>query len=221
MFRTHNRRGENRFLQMRNARKSAKDISPLTHTQLDLLEKTSTVSLGEKIELLCLASGNKLSTEIFTHLEYVTNENQIKIPTPESIERIQEFLRTLPFPYFLTQTIRVDQETGIKEELTWFQVSANATTSQFFQSFPDDLTEFEEGIIYGYPITAIRAFAGLIVESSVSPSNAWCHYLGGVFSKEWINQEDEYYRQVWESLRQISPKIIGEAEKVYRIKQKF
>ncbi len=215
MFRTHTIRGQDRFIRMRSVPDSVKAIKKITQTQLEFLEKTEVLSIGEKIELLCLLSGNKLTTEIFSAIKYRLLEDGREVPEPHTHILIEDVLKQLPFPYYKDSIQKKNRHHTKIRELSWFQVSSSSSVQDFLHLYPDDLTEFEEGILYGFPVTAIRAFAGLIEASANQPDNVWCYYLGGVFSKEWINQENLYYKQVWEEIRSISPKTVSEAETQY------
>lgn len=192
----------------------------LSSAQLQLIETTHIFSLGEKIELLCLIVGHKLSTEIFSSFEYFWDEkNTIFLPEPRLLEEVEATLKQLPFPYFFDTFTKIDRGEKKEKQFSWFQVSSNEATSLLFSEYANQMTEYEEGLVYGFPESAVRAFCGLVEASESQPNNPWCYYLGGVFSKEWIDKEDAYYKNVWKELAIVSPKIIEAAEKEYSLQK--
>ncbi|MEN8253112.1 MAG: hypothetical protein ABFQ62_01910, partial [Patescibacteria group bacterium] len=139
MFRTHNLRGKKRFLDLRKSKVSKNAKIKLNKKQLTLIENNNSLSLGEKIELLLVALGNKLTTEL--HMNNKKNLNKLK-----------KLLKQLPFIYFKDYLPnKKNKQTGKFEQFTWYQVSVNEAVSKFMKKYPDDMTEFEEGVLYGFP----------------------------------------------------------------------
>ena len=217
MFRTSNIRGQKRFLTLRKAKVSKNANIKLSKKQLTLIENSTILTLGEKIELLLVSLGNKLTTEIFQTIEYLSNKsNNLEIPKKESLDQIEKLLKQLPFIYFKDHLPnKKNRQTGKLENFTWFQASVNEAVVQFMKKYPDDLTEFEEGILYGFPLSAIRAFSGLIESKHTKPSPA-AYYMAGVCSKDfWEDEQQAYYQLWWSRLKKLSPKIVTQAEKKY------
>lgn len=215
MFRTSNQRGQNRFDLLRQGNFDKTGKVSLTPTQLKLIETSPVFALSEKIQLLLVALGHKLTTEVFMNVQYVTDsKKKIDLPNTADLEKIEGVLRRLPFKYFRDNLTRVNKNTTRKEDFHWFQVSINESVSIFMQQYPDDLTEFEEGVLYGFPLSAIRAFARLIEARHDSPNPATYH-LAGWCSKDFWEDEQEYYQLWWDRLKQLSPKIVAEAEKIF------
>ena len=185
MFRTHNLRGRRRFVALRKAKNSKKAYIKLNKKQLNLIENTKVLSLSEKIELLLVSLGNKLTTELYENINYSKNNSaKLAQPNKNDLKNKKKLLEQLPFIYyqdFLPN--KKNKQTGQLENFTWFQVSVNKTVARFLMRYPDDLTEFEEGILYGFPLSAIRAFSGLI-ESEHAKSTPAAYYLAGVCSKD-------------------------------------
>lgn len=212
MFRTSNTRGADRFRVITSLDVSKPGKLSLTQEQLILIEKSTILTLGEKIELLLVALGNKLTTELYMNVEHSYDSSRdLEIPNESDLKALQNLLEQLPFTYFRDQLIKKNRQTGNPKEFVWFQVSINEVVSQFMRQYPEDLTEFEEGVLYGFPLSATRAFSGLIRPSheKLSPAS---YYLAGVCSEDFREDEEVYYQLWWERLRKLSPAIVAEAE---------
>lgn len=215
MFRTSNIRGENRFKFLNELQTDKKTKVALTPKQIHLIEECNALSLNEKIELLLLSLGNKLTVELYSKIEYSWNEGQqAELPDKSTFKKIQRLLNQLPFEFFMDTLPKKNRQNGHPQKFSWWQVSINPAVSSFMKNFSDDLTEFEEGVLYGYPLSAIRAYAGLI-EKSHQKKLPSVYFLAGVGSKEFQQDEMKYYEMWWGRLREISPKIIDEAEKKF------
>lgn len=215
MFRTSNLRGQQRFNDLRHAQLNKRSTLPLTKKQIALIEDSPWLTLGEKIELLLVSLGNKLTTEIFMKVRYTYDSGLNKdLPNQSDLEAIEALLQQLPFIYFKDNLTRKNKNTGHTEDFCWFQVSVNQAVAHFMKEYPDDLTEFEEGVLYGFPLSAIRAFAGLIDASHEHPNPA-THFLAGWCSKDFWQDEQDYYHLWWERLRKLSPEVVRQAEEKF------
>lgn len=220
MFRTCNIRGKTRskafqiFIGSRNGKLD------LSVKQIKWIEDSTAISLAEKIELFLVALGNKLTTELYMEVHYNWDEKkQIELPREHELREIDKLLTKLPFQYFKDTLPKKNRQNEHPQQFYWFQVSVNQAVSEFMKMYPDDLTEFEEGVLYGFPLSAIRAFNGLIETRYDKPTPA-SSYLSGVCSKDFWVDEQEYYQLWWERLRQLSPKTIALAEKEFLDDQK-
>lgn len=221
MFRTSNIRGENRFNDLFSSSLDKSATQTLTKRQLTFIEQSAFITLGEKIELLLIALGHKLTGEIYLTIRYEWDEGQqIELPNSTDINNIEKLLKNLSFDYFQDELQKKDKQTGRQQKFVWFQVSVNGTVSHFMKSYPDDLTEFEEGVLYGFPLSAIRAFSGLIQPTHEKPTAASFN-LAGVMSKEFWQDEQDYYQLWWERLRKLSPKIVAQAEEEFSSQNKI
>lgn len=192
----------------------------MTNEQLVLIETTHVFSLGEKLELLLVALGNKLTTELFRTISYKWNfETKSELPESKDLLSIEHVLTQLPFIFFKDQITKINRQTGRNQCLNWWQVSVNETVSKFMKQYPDDLTEFEEGILYGFPISAIRAFSQLIEARHETP-NAATFYLAGWCSADFWDDEQAYYQLWWERIRKLSPTLVNQAEAAFNTKTK-
>jgi hypothetical protein len=212
MFRTSNLRGQTRFDHFRLGNLDKTGKLSLTNDQVQLIETTTAFTLGEKIELLLVALGNKLTAEIFQTVTYAWNEtSQTEVPNPRDLSAIENVLKQLPFVHFQDHLVKINRQSDRPQDLTWYQVSVNESVSTFMKEFADDMTEFEEGVLYGFPISAIRAFSRL-TEAHHEKPNAATYYLAGWCSADFWEDEQAYYHLWWERLRKLSPTLIAEAE---------
>lgn len=218
MFRTANNRGLRRFKEIRKLDVAKKGSLTLTAQQVASIESSNVITLMEKIELLLVALGNKLTTELYQKIRYISVEKNNEKPSMEDINEIEKLLASLPYVFFKDCLEKTNKQTGRPQQFTWFQVSLNQAVNHFMLDYPDDLTEFEEGVLYGYPLSAIRAFSGLIESNQELQSTAQ-YYLAGVGSVEFFKDEKDYYEELWARLTRLSPKIIREAEDKYKARK--
>lgn len=205
-----------RFHELQKISTPATSRLNLSSQDVQLIEKTNVLSLAEKIELLSISLGHKLTGELFSTIVY--KENAIsgrQEATPESIQPIDTLLQQLSFPYYIDNVLRDTRVEDHKpQQLTWFQVCLNEQVKSFMQNYANELTDIEEGILYGYPISAIRAFALLIEPNhDIESESIAKQYLGaGVPSKDFFEEEEAYYQVHWNQLRELSEKLVTEAE---------
>lgn len=212
MFRTSNNRGQARFDFIEKLEVNKSGNLKLTPKQISLIENASALTLAEKMELFLVALGNKLTTELYMKIDYAWDPKQnIEVPSQTNLESIKELLSQLPFFYYQDHLPKKNRQNGHTQDFTWYQVSVNEAVSEFMHQYPDDLTEFEEGVLYGYPLSAIRAYSGLINQKH-DKQTAANYYLAGVCSADFWDDEQAYYQLWWDRLRKLSPKIVAEAE---------
>jgi hypothetical protein len=212
MFRTSKKRGQARFsfIEMLKVDKVSK--LKLTPNQISLIETANVLTLAERIELFLVALGNKLTTELYMNVNYVLDHKKnTEVPNQTNLESIEELLNQLPFFYYQDHLPKKNPQNGQNQDFTWYQVSVNRAVSEFMKQYPDDLTEFEEGVLYGYPLSAIRAYSGLITPKHNKPTAA-SYYLAGVCSADFWDDEQVYYQLWWDRLKELSPKLISQAE---------
>ena len=216
MFRTSNSRGQQRFDDFRLSHYNKTAKLTLSKKQVAEIEKTSALTIGDKVELLLIALGNKLTGEMYMKVHYEWNETeQLELPNSNELAAIESLLKNLPFIYFQDTLPMKNRQNGKMQRFVWFQVSVNEAVSHFMKNYANDLTEFEEGVLYGFPLSAIRAFSRLI-EARHDKPNAATYYLSGFCSADFWEDEQEYYKLWWERLRKLSPKIVAEAEEKFK-----
>lgn len=171
----------------------------LLDKHIRIIEKTPFLSLIEKLELLLVASGKKLTTEIY---ENIGQDQKVTAKTNE----IEKVLKSLPFSYFFDKTTRNNSE------YIWFQVSTNETISHFLKLNKSNLGIFEYGILYGYPLSAIRAYAGLIEnDNHMDQYSLGGQLFAGVGSKKWHDEEQKLYDDWLQEIRSLSPTLAEQA----------
>jgi hypothetical protein len=213
MFRTHHTRGRQRFLTLNRSKFKRNATLKLTTKQIKLIEETQLLSLGEKIELLLVSMGNKLTTEIYSSIKYEFNKQKKReIANKTSLTNLSVLFKQLPFEFFVDQKEMINKKTGKQQTWIWFQVSVNEAVQRFLKDFGEDLTEYEEGVLYGFPMSAIRAFGGLIEQDETQQNSPAHYFLAGVGSREFSEKEGQYYLDLWNELKKISPVIIDQAE---------
>jgi hypothetical protein len=212
MFRTSNNRGQARFDFIEKLRANKTGRIELSPKQISLIENSTKLRLAEKIELFLVAMGNKLTTELYMKIDYKWDQKRgIEVANKADLELIEQLLDQLPFVYFTDHLPKKNPQNGKTQNFTWYQVSINKTVSEFMEKYPDDLTEFEEGVLYGFPLSAIRAFSRLIDARHDTPNPA-TYYLAGWCSADFWDDEQLYYQLWWNRLKKLSPKTVNQAE---------
>lgn len=207
---------------MLSASKNAKATLILNTDQVKAIEKNNLLSLGEKLDLLAISLGFKLTSEIYQRILYVFDEKTKKeVPLPQTILALEQILKKLPFPYFLDKVEKRNRQSGRLKKFVWFQVCVNEKAAHFMRKYSEGLTEMELGILYGFPLSAIRAFSGLVERGSPKPSSSAEGLFMGVPSKEFRLEERNYYEKWWQSLRRLSPILTNEAEKLFAKERTF
>ncbi|MBI2588131.1 hypothetical protein HYW31_00240 [Candidatus Berkelbacteria bacterium] len=170
----------------------------LTKNKIELLGKAEFLSLGERIELLLILMHKKWVTEIKKNSKLVTS-----------------LLDFLEFAY--GKNWRVN---SAGKRIEWLQVAANKNILDYVLSRRETLTPLEAGTLYGYPTSHIFGFMKLIPQSRKMPKkHPALHYLSGVYSEELKKEEVEYFKNLWEEMREIAPDLIKKAESEYYTKR--
>ena len=215
MFRTSNNRGEDRYDFFKKIKTAKPGKIKLSRGQIKLIEDSDILSLAEKIELFLVALGNKLTTELYLSIRYKWNESEKKeTADKKDVATIRKLLDKLPFIFFEDTLPKKNRQNGNEQKFIWFQISINQAVSDFMKKFPDDMTEFEEGVLYGYPLSAIRAYSGLIETKHDKPTAA-SYFLAGVCSADFWEDEQGYYQLWWTRLKELSPEIVRLAEEKF------
>lgn len=201
-----------RLLDLLRQKHSRPAVLPLSHSTLRRIEQTTLLSHSEKIEILLVSLGYKLTTEIGQQITYHwSSTRQLEVPIL-NVRKIETLLRTLPFPFFRTQTIKLNRRSQQMKKFIWFHLSVNTQVAYFLKKYGPTLSDVDDGLLYGYPPSAVRAYHGLIDRKIIEPKSAYQYFLAGVYSKQFYREELEYYKRQWGLLKKISPRIIQEAE---------
>lgn len=180
------------------------ELPKISKSKLKLLENADFISPGEKLELLMILTRHQFAGEIKLHHRHSGPVQNLINNLPE-IQRIKELLIKLNLPYFVNS--RVHSKKGL---IRWIQVSANPAIHQFVKRYSKTMSGFEAGLLYGYPPTAILAFMNLISKQSGGIYHPADYWFSLVRSKDWNTEERKHYRQIFQTIKKISPSIYQE-----------
>lgn len=166
----------------------------LTAEKIRVIEKSSVFSPAEKVHLLCLHVGQQFITDIGLH------SNNITLHEKELIK--------LDIPFSRQEDASSD----------WLLASNSQFLLDDLEMRKNILSEVEAGVLYGYPVTAALAFSGAIDKRLQPPKTPAEFFLAGVYSRDFYENEINYYQTAWQNLIKISPKIVDEAENFYKSK---
>lgn len=196
-------KAQNRLLYLVTQPAYKRAMPAVTKRHIRLIEQCAFLSLGEKIELLEMSTGRKLTTEIFSFIKQK--------------KKLEKILAQLPFPYFFDSCTRFSHRKNKRERFKWYQVCLNENVKDLMQKYAKTLTDIELGVLYGYPLSAVVAFNGLIEKQTKATFQKASHYwFSKVDSKQFAAEENKHYELLWKQLRKISPVIIGMAEKQFK-----
>ncbi|MFF5498959.1 hypothetical protein [Streptomyces aquilus] len=165
------------------------------------LEASTVLSVGEKIELLLLFLHKKWAAEVDVGLSR-------KDASIAELERLG-----LPW--------RIDSRNGASPE-SWVQVGANQAVLDYLKERRDQLSEMEAGMLYGFPLTHVLGFSGLIHEKVAPPVDTATYMLAGVYSHNFYTQEVAHFRQIWREVEKASPALAKQSEERYgKMRAKF
>lgn len=179
------------------------------------VEKAKYISLAEKIELLALFLGKKMTTEISMNIPF-SLEDSIEKADKTFLLHLEEELQHLELPYFCDTYTKLNRTSGIQREFVWFQVSRNQVVNDYLQKNDNQLSDADYGVLYGFPTTAIQAFLGFIPSSTKASPTIGCFSFGGIFSRDHIDKELKYYDDLWTQVAALSPTIAQQAELKYQ-----
>lgn len=186
---------------------------PLKTAQIKIIENSSALSLTEKLDLLAISLGLKLTTEVFKNIKYKYNpKDQKELALNKTVVQVKNALEKLPFPHFEDTITKKSRQTGHLREYRWLQVCINEKVLYLMKRYAEDLTEMELGLLYGFPHSAILAFSGLINPEKPKPKSSAEHFFMGVPSKDFRLEERNFYSIWWKKLKKLSPRLIKVAE---------
>ena len=171
-----------------------------------LLEESSSLFSAEKLNILRLLLGQKWIADF-------------SLDNGSEAERITTELDKLGLFYYVDSYMYEDGSVT-----QWLQVAISSEILKYIRERKDVLTSIEAGLLYGYPVSAVLAFEGLINDRARDRShhNVVSYYLSGVHSTDYYPQEREEMVRFWGQLEQASPRIVREVtEYVMEMKQGF
>lgn len=100
------------------------------------------------------------------------------------------------------------------EKYEWIQVAINQPVLDYVIKRRNQLSVIEAGVLYGYPISAVLAYSGLLEKTWFDKTIAE-YFLSGVFSKTNTPQERDHFTNIWQSIAVCSKTIATQAEKEF------
>lgn len=187
---------------------SIADLTQIINSQL--------FSTGEKLEIICVMCGIKSSSEVYKQIRYQFDKSSaLEIPNKKDLSIIQKELINSKLLFLKREFMKLNKNTQKIRKFTWFQICANDAVKVLYEKYADTISEYEEGVIYGFPTTAIRAFAGLEESHVPKIDHPALYYFGGVYSRSnWKNERKEYLRW-WQKIKNLSPDIIQIAKREF------
>jgi hypothetical protein len=168
----------------------------LTRTRLTAIEQAEFLTATEKLELLGILLR-------FTFTGELSLEHQ-----PQKIT----LLKQLNLPWHIN-SYRHSQ----KGLLRWLQISANVQIDNFIQKHSRTMSPIEAGLLYGYPTTAILAYANLINRRTLIKSKTTTDFwFSLVHSHDWFHRERQHYHHMMATIKSISPIIYRELHSAAR-----
>ena len=202
-------------------------IYPYLH--LKILEETPDLTLHEKLNLLQLQLKTRMSVEVGYRYKSVLNiETGLYEKKSEDLAEIEKSLKQLPYPYRKISFVMQSRNQGYYDQYHLFMVSRNDYIDKYIGNYWQTFTDYEIGVIYGYPATCIQAFVKMLErypaldEEQRTEYTPAMEYIGcGWYSKDFFEQEKEHYNKIWEQIRSISPTLVRQAEEELRKERGF
>ncbi len=169
-------------------------LSKLTKRKLNILESSTAFSLTEKIEILLL----------FMHKKWIA---EVDIGLKRKKDSINA-LKQLELPW------HIESYDGPYVE-SWIQVGANQAVLDYVTLRRNQLSDLESGILYGFPLTHVLGYVGIIKREPRPPASVALYMLAGTYSASFQGDEIAYFERIWQKLEAISPAIAKEAQKVF------
>ena len=165
----------------------------LTSEKLRALEETSTLTPGEKIDIILIAAGKKMVSEVGLNNKDTT--------------LAERFLDDLGMAW-------QHEEHG--ERGRWITIATNRALLKYVNERREILSEVEIGALYGFPVTHSLAFTGVFDEKNRTDKTIQGFYLGGVYSEKYFDNEKSYFDDIWKSVVKISPAIEKQAIEYFK-----
>lgn len=169
-------------------------LPKLTKTKVRLLEESSVLSVEEKVEILLLFLNKKWIAEVDIGLKRK--------------EACITLLERLALPWYLESY----DEPHVEH---WIQVGANQAVLDYVVSRRTELSDLESGVLYGFPPSHVLGYIGIIQRDMKQPTDVALYMQAGVYSKDFQDNEADYFRKVWQEVKKISPVIARQSEKVF------
>lgn len=172
---------------------SDKYLCKIPKDKIEMLENDQDLSIADKIGILCLFSNNKWITDIGINA------------SDKLLLKQKQVLRSLDIPFYIEEC----------NGTVWLQAGANSAVLEYVKNNKETLTDVEAGLLYGYPLTHVFGFIGVLDSYKEFPINSAEYFLSGIFSKDFYSDESNYFLSVWNDIKKISPNIVSEAQNIY------
>lgn len=170
-----------------------KKRTTISSERIAALETSKVLSVGEKVHLVLLLSGQQRICDI-------------GVGQPD-LRRYEHELSSLNIAFR-------HMKTGSGER--WILAGFNEAILEYIETRWERLSEIEAGIFYGYPATSTLAFSQILKPKRRKPETAAAFYLGGVYSQEYFDEEIEYLEELWQLVWNTSPAVAHGAEESYK-----
>lgn len=201
---------------------------PQTHDSIVLndhdikrIEDTKLLGLHEKLILLQLSTHTRMAVETGYELidKREKDQNGFYYVPQSALDEHEKFLDKLPYPYVKTEIFRKGRnpEKTFEREVL-YMVCANTYIKEYISNYWQTFRDYEFGVIYGYPTSAILAYLNMLerhpfLGEGRNNYSTSMEYIGcGIYSKLFFEKEKQYYDQIWDAINRLSPKLIEEAE---------
>jgi len=163
-----------------------------------IVEKTSLLSIAEKINIISLLVGYKWVTDV-------------AIDSSADQKPIKSLLDTLGL-FHASNHYTYQGETH-----TWIQVAATEALLDYVIERRNELSVVEAGVLYGYPVSHTLGYVGLIEKKWKNRKTIAEFYLSGVYSEKYSERESEYFESVWAEIIKTCPGIQQQANDFYNL----
>lgn len=189
---------------------------------IKMIEDTDLLDMHEKLTILQLPTYTRMAVE--TGYELINKREKFKdgiyrIPK-KHLDQHEEFLKKLPYPYTKVSVLRKGRniDNAFEEEVL-YMVCATDYIKNYINNYWQTFRDYEFGVIYGYPTTAILAYLKMIepypfLDYEMRANYSTCmQYIGcGIYSKLFFEKEKVYYEDIWRQIKEVSPKLAQLAE---------
>jgi hypothetical protein len=169
-------------------------LPKLKKSKIKLIEDSTVLAIEEKVEILML----------FLHKKWIA---EIDIGLKRSEASIA-LLEQLELSWYIES-----YEGAHKEQ--WIQVGANQAVLDYVSTRRAELSDLESGVLYGFPLSHVLGYVGIIQRQLARPTHVSLYMLAGVYSKDFQAEEVRYFEEVWNEVKKISPVIAEQSRKVY------
>lgn len=184
--------------------KESGDIPELSASKIALLSNEKRIDISSRIQMLQTLAGYKWVGEA-SHATHT-----VKTLDPTEDQKISmELLNSLDL------ACSFDSLERSGKHYSWVQFAINQPMLDLFTDKNHSFNALEEGAVYGFPVSATLAFAGVIPKKTVKQKSIAEYFMFGVNSEKYYDREVEYAEKVWAHLCELAPELTKEAQIEY------